>query len=431
MIEIKYARIDPRQFNEDARTWRRGRDKSDVLTQRVRAIISSVRREGDAALVRLTRELDHRDVSRSDLRVTRSQIEAAYEHVSPEQVEALKTARRRLERVANATLETLRLSLDIDGTHIQMHTRPISEIGCYVPGGEADYPSTVMMCAVPARVAGVSRLVVCTPPRELKSAALTLVACDISGVDEVFMVGGAQAIAALAYGTESIRPVDKIVGPGNAYVTLAKKLVSGDVAIDMPAGPSELIVIADDSADPRLIALDMISQAEHSADAMSVLITDSPILARRTLDELEMRLGTVSRENTVRESLRRNGAIYVCDNIEDCVRLSDLIAPEHLEIITRSPHRVRDMVKNAGLILLGAFTPVAASDYAIGVNHVLPTSGHAAVFSGLSVLDFIRSVYSVECSEDGLRQLEQSVIELARAERLDNHAVAVQGRFRN
>jgi histidinol dehydrogenase len=285
------------------------------------------------------------------------------------------------------------------------------------------------MCAIPAQVAGVERIVVTTPPKVDGINPLTLVAADICGVDEIYQVGGAQAIAALALGTESIRPVQKIVGPGNAYVALAKSRLSNLTLIDMPAGPSELLVIADESAFAKSIALDLVSQAEHSTDSISVLISCSEDLCKTVSEELETLLQDIQRNEIVAESLKQNGGIYYFSSIEDCIKFANEFSAEHVQIMTRNADEIANKITSAGLILLGNYSPVAASDYGLGVNHVLPTQGYATTLSGLTVLDFVKIVRIVESTKDALRITADTMCILAEAEDLPNHARAIQGRL--
>ena len=318
------------------------------------------------------------------------------------------------------------------GVKVYFRTYALQSVGCYVPGAEAAYPSTLLMMAAPARLAGVKRLVVCSPPTKGGMLnPLTLVAADLCGIDELYKVGGAQAIAALAYGTDSIRPVEKIVGPGNKYVTMAKILVSRDVAIDLPAGPSEILILADENADPRLIALDLISQAEHRVDSISMLLTTSQEISERVLEEISKILPTSPRKEIVAKALSDNGAIIRCQNLEEAIDFTNKFGPEHLEIITEDPMAIADRIESAGLILIGSYTPVSASDYAFGTNHILPTYGFGHVFSGLSVLNFVKHVSIVESTKDGLSSIRGHVKALAEAEGLFNHASAVEGRFDN
>jgi histidinol dehydrogenase len=418
-----------------ARRWMEKRKKGKVgnkkLETYVRSIIREVKWKRGAALIEFTKKFDNVDLSPKNLRVTQDEIKRAYGMVSEEQISALKFMKGRVENLEKRLLEQVTVKLKDDGVEVYGSPLPIQSVGCYVPGGEAAYPSTLIMTVVPAKVAGVPRVVVCTPPMGNGQVnSLTLVAADLCKVDEVYRVGGAQAIAALAYGTETLKPVRKIVGPGNRYVTMAKLLVSFDVAIDMPAGPSEILVLADGTADARIIALDMISQAEHSIDSISGLITTSKRLAEGVTAELRKRVSAIPRSGIVAEALQRNGFIILCRTMDETIELANTFAPEHLEIITENPRGVADKVTSAGLVLMGPLTPVAASDYCLGTNHVLPTGGFGHTYSGLSVLDFIRRVNFVECFPEGLQRLRYNVRVLTETENLPNHFLAVEGRFK-
>ena len=316
-----------------------------------------------------------------------------------------------------------------EGIMVQTVLRPIESVGCYVPGGQAAYPSTVVMTAFVAKIAGVSRIVVCSPSdAEGKVNPLVLVASDICGVTEIYKVGGAQAIAALAYGTETIMPVLKIVGPGSKYVTMAKVLVSLDVAIDMPAGPSEVLIIADQYADARLIAVDMISQAEHGMDSVAALITPSAKLAQDVQDKLANLSLSVPRAEKIVNSLSKYGFIIICSNIDEAVKLANQFAAEHLEVMANDAQKLAEKLV-AGLILIGSNSPVALSDYASGTNHVLPTGGFAQAFSGLSAIDFMRRVSIAECSREALKKVKPQVKVLTETENLPNHYKAIEARF--
>jgi histidinol dehydrogenase len=403
---------------------------SASIENSVKDMIVAVRKNGDAALIEFTEKFDKTKLTAKALRVTTDEIKAAYKLVSEEQVFALKLMKDKVSEIEKLTVKQWKVKISREGITVQSVLRPIESVGCYVPGGQAVYPSTLVMTAVPAKVAGVPRIVVCSPPTSQGTInPLILVAADICGVDEVYKVGGVQAIAALAYGTETIRPVKKIVGPGSKYVTTAKVLVSQDVAIDMPAGPSEVLVLADETANPTLIAADMISQAEHGADSVAGLITTSEKLA----DEVRTLLGRMAalaeRGEIVTEALSTYGFIITCDGTEEMVNLANAFAPEHLEIITRKPAEIADKITSAGLILIGPFSPVALSDYGSGTNHVLPTGGFGSAFSGLSVLDFTRRIYVVESSKEGLLKLKNHVQVLTKAENLPNHYKAIQARF--
>ena len=405
--------------------------ESSKVEKQVKAIIEEVKNHGDAALISFTKEFDNIQLKAEDLRVTPEEIEEAYEKVAKEQVSTLEVVKERLETVEKLLLEQAELTVDTGGIDIKYCLRPIESVGCYVPGGRATYPSTLIMTAAPAKLAGVPRVVVCSPPSADGTInPLTLVAADICKVDEVYKVGGAQAIGAMAYGTESIKPVKKIVGPGNKYVTMAKTLVSRDVAIDMPAGPSELLVLADETANPRFVALDMCSQAEHGSDSVVGLITTSRALAEKVVSELENIAYSVPRSDIVTKALINNGFVIVCENVDKMVEIANAFAPEHAEIITGNSEEVAEKVLTAGLILIGSYSPVSLSDYYSGTNHVLPTGGFGKTFSGLSALDFVRKVAIVNCSKEGLRKALEPIKVLAEAENLPNHYRAVEGRFK-
>jgi histidinol dehydrogenase len=396
----------------------------------VKAIISHVVKNGDAALLALTEQFDEARLEAKDLPVTAEEITEAYKKVSREQIDALKFMKNKVSAFEKLTLKQAGFKTAQDGATVQNVLRPIESVGCYVPGGQAAYPSTLVMTAVPAKVAGVARVVVCSPPNaEGKVNPLVLVAADICGVDEFYKVGGAQAIAALAYGTETIRPVKKIVGPGSKYVTAAKILVSKDVAIDMPAGPSEVLVLADETANARLIALDMISQAEHGGDSVAGLITTSEKLAEEVQGWLAKTAAVAERGELVKEALEKYGFIITCKDMAEAAELANVFAPEHVEIMTRNPEEIAEKITSAGLILVGSYSPVALSDYASGTNHVLPTGGFGHAFSGLSALDFTRRVSIVESSEEGLQAVRDRVKVMTEAENLPNHYKAVEARF--
>ena len=403
---------------------------AETLENDVKAIVNEVKRTGDAALVKFTGEFDKAKINAENLRVTREEIEKAYQTVSAEQVSALRLLKEKVASFEGAILKQMDFATPENGITVQNMLFPIDSVGCYIPGGQAAYPSTVVMTAAPAKVAGVPRIVLCSPPTADGSVSpLVLVAADLCEVNEIFKVGGAQAIAALAYGTESIKPVRKIIGPGSKYITMAKMLVSKDVAIDIPAGPTEILVLADDTANPKFVAADMISQAEHGGDSVAGLITTSRKLADEVVDLLKTKAAEAERGSIVTKALEQYGFVIICDTMEEMIVLANVFAPEHLEIITRDPVEVADKTTSAGLILIGPYSPVSLSDYGSGTNHVLPTGGFARAFSGLSALDFARRVSVVECSKEGLLALKNHVRVLTEAENLPNHYKAVEARF--
>lgn len=395
----------------------------------VKNIVNKVKTEGDAALVEFALKFDRAELSARSLKVRPQEIKDAYTKTSQQQISALKFMKERVNVFQKQLLTQTDIKTTNDGISVQTILSPIESVGCYVPGGQAAYPSTVVMTAVPAKIAGVARIVVCSPSdAKGKVNPLVLVAADICGVDEVYRVGGAQAIAALAYGTRAILPVRKIVGPGNKYVTAAKVLVSTEVAIDMPAGPSEVLVLADETADARLIAYDMVSQAEHGGDSVAGLITTSGKIAANVVENLEKIVASAQRGEKIVESLAKYGFILVCNGIEEMVKLANKFAPEHLEILTVKPDELAKKL-TAGLILLGPYSPVVLSDYGSGTNHVLPTGGFAQSFSGLTVLDFMRRASIVESTRTGLERAKDSIKTLTEAENLPNHYKALAARF--
>ncbi len=399
------------------------------VESKVKAIISHVVQNGDAALIALTEQFDEARLDAQDMQVKPSEVKDAYNEVSQEQIDALKFMKNKVSAFEELTLKQAGFKTSGEGITVQNVLRPIESVGCYVPGGQAAYPSTLVMTAVPAKAAGVPRIVACSPPNvEGKVNPLVLVAADICGVNEVYKVGGAQAIAALAYGTETIKPVKKIVGPGSKYVTVAKVLVSKDVAIDMPAGPSEVLVLADETANPQFLALDMISQAEHGGDSVAGLITTSEKTALQVQENLVKLAASAPRGEKVSEALGKYGFIIVCSSMDEAVALVNRFAPEHLEVIAANAKVLAEKL-TAGLILIGPYSPVALSDYGSGTNHVLPTGGFAQAFSGLSALDFTRRVSIVESSKAGLEKVKSSIKVMTEAENLPNHSKAIEARF--
>ena len=401
-----------------------------ALEKQVKEILEEVKAKGDFALMDFSKRFDGADLTVKGLRVSEREILDACQLVSPDEIDALKTLKSRIEKTERPKLGHMSYSIREKGFEIMHTLRPLASVGCYVPGGEAAYPSTLLMTAVPAKVAGVSRIVACSPPTfggEINP--LILAAASISGVDEVYRLGGAQAIAALAYGTETVRPVVKIVGPGSRFVTQAKIMVSRSVAIDFPAGPSEIIVLADETADKKLVALDLISQSEHASDNIAGLVTTSLKIARAVVNEVERLASRLGRKETVAASLSGNGFVIVCEAMDEAVGFVNAFAPEHLEVFTREPKTIAEKITSAGIVLLGEYTPVAASDYCFGTNHVLPTGGFGHVYSELSVFDYVRRMSVVECSEYRLNKMRGLAKTLAEREGLPNHASAIEGRY--
>ncbi len=412
--------------------WPRKRRLDEKLLTYVKEIIEDVRKRGDEALIDLTARFDGVNLKVEQLKVSREEIENAYNMVSGEQLSAVKLAKERVERFEREILAQIGFEYkDELGVKIRWKYCPIRSVGCYIPGGEAAYPSTVIMTVVPAKVAGVPRVVVCSPPkRSGEINPLTLVAADLCGADEIYRVGGVQAIAALAYGTETINPVDKIVGPGNKYVLAAKSIVSCDVPIDHPAGPSEIAILADEGAHPDYIAWDMIAQAEHGADSVAILVTTSMRVARQVIERIMQLLDTVSNGDRVRAAFEGKGLILIAGSMDEAIEFVNELAPEHLEIIAEGAHEIAERINSAGLILVGCYTPASLSDYLLGTNHVLPTGGFGRVCSSLSVLSFIKHVSIAEASRETLKELWTGVRVLAESEGLPNHALAIKERFK-
>jgi histidinol dehydrogenase len=405
------------------------REAADDVEQVVRAILAHVAARGDVALLELTRKYDRVDLDASALKITPEEIEVAYAACDRRALDALALARDRIEAYHRRQLPADERFTDALGVELGHRWTAIEAVGLYVPGGTAAYPSSVLMNAVPAKVAGVPRIVMVVPAPEGKLAPLVLAAARLAGIDEVYRVGGAQAVAALAYGTATIKAVAKIVGPGNAYVAAAKRLVFGRVGIDMIAGPSEVLILADASGQADWIAADLLAQAEHDASAQSILITDDPALAARVEEALGAQLSSLPRGLIAAASWRDFGAIILVGALDDAVPLVDAIAPEHLEIATQDPERLAAKIRNAGAIFLGPHTPEAIGDYVGGSNHVLPTARSARFSSGLGVLDFMKRTSILKCGPDQLRALGPAAIVLGEAEGLDAHARSVAMRF--
>lgn len=401
------------------------REASADVEAAARAIVDDVAKRGDAALLAATAKFDRLELEAGALRVTPGEVEAAVKACDAATLAALTFARDRIEAFHLRQLPRDERFTDALGVELGWRWSAIEAVGLYVPGGTAAYPSSVLMNAIPAKVAGVNRLVMVVPSPGGKLNPLVLAAARLGGVSEIYRVGGAQAVAALAYGTATIAPVAKIVGPGNAYVAAAKRLVFGKVGIDMIAGPSEVLVIADDTANADWIAADLLAQAEHDASAQSILITDSPRLADDVARAVEAQLKTLPRKEIAAASWADFGAIILVATLDDAVPLADALAAEHLEIMTDDPDAFAAKVRNAGAIFLGGHTPEAIGDYVGGSNHVLPTARSARFSSGLGVLDFMKRTSLLKCGPDQLRALGPAAMALGKAEGLDAHARSV------
>ncbi|MCP5412947.1 MAG: histidinol dehydrogenase [Alphaproteobacteria bacterium] len=405
------------------------REEEEDVAQAVRGIIADVRARGDAALVELTNKFDRAGVTAGTLKLTAAEIDAAAAQVSAEQVAAIETAARRIEDYHRRQLPQDGRFNDETGALLGWRWTSVDSVGLYVPGGTAAYPSSVLMNAIPAKVAGVDRIVMVTPASGGKMNPLVLAAARRAGVSDIYRIGGAQAVAALAYGTQAIAPVDKIVGPGNAYVAAAKREVFGQVGIDSVAGPSEILVIADASNDPEWIAADLLSQAEHDASSQSILITDDAGFADAVADAAARQIAILPRKAIAEKSWGDYGAIITVARLEDAAPLADAFAPEHLEIATDEPEAYAKLVRHAGAIFLGRHTPEAMGDYIAGPNHVLPTSRTARFSSGLSVLDFMKRTTLLGLNAAAMAAIGPDALTLAEAEGLEAHARSIAARL--
>jgi histidinol dehydrogenase len=397
---------------------------------RVATILDAVKRDKDAALFGFTKQFDGVELSADTIRVTDEEIQEAYEKVDASLVEIIRKAKKNIQEYHEKQRQYSWFDSKPNGTMLGQKVTALQRVGVYVPGGKAVYPSSVLMNILPAKVAGVDEIIMVTPPgKDGKVNPNTLVAAHEAGADIIYKAGGAQAIAALAYGTESITKVDKIVGPGNIYVALAKKAVYGHVSIDSIAGPSEIMVIADESANPRFVAADLLSQAEHDELASAILVTTSEKLAQEVSEQVEVFVEELSRTEIMRKSLDNYGYILVADTLEDVIDIANEIASEHLEIMTKNPYEVMMKVRNAGAIFIGEYSSEPLGDYFAGPNHVLPTNGTAKFFSPLSVDDFIKKSSIIAYSREALECIHEDIERFAEAEQLTAHANSIKVRF--
>ncbi|MDX1813949.1 MAG: histidinol dehydrogenase [Candidatus Bathyarchaeia archaeon] len=423
--------VTAQRFEEETLSQVLNRGKADIssIESSVKKIVTDVREQGDKALLMYTEKFDKVRLTASKLKVNEKEIKEAYKKLEKSQITALRKA---AENIASFHTKQLRAKWTMEiaeGATLGQVIRPLASVGVYVPGGKATYPSSVLMCAVPAKVAGVEKIIVCSPPGKGGDVnAALLVAADIAGVNAVYRVGGAQAIASMTYGTGTIPTVDKIVGPGNVFVTAAKLEVSRDVAIDVPAGPSEVLVIADETGNAAFIASDLLAQAEHDPQAWAVLLTTSKTLASAVEEEINKQMKTLSRTKIINLSTQKRGLIVTVNSIEEAVRYSNMIAPEHLQIQTKNPDKLLNKIRNAGAIFLGGYSPVAFGDYSSGLNHVLPTAGYAKIYSGLSSLDFVKTMNFIQCTKEGYRKLKDTAVTIAEMEGFDAHAKSVKVR---
>ena len=398
---------------------------------RVNTIISAVKEKRDEAVFSYTKQFDGADIDSSNIKVTEEEIEEAYSLVDPKLLDVIRKALVNIKDYHQKQVQNSWFTSN-DGVILGQKVTALEKAGVYVPGGKAVYPSSVLMNVLPAKVAGVDKIIMCTPPdKEGKVYPSTLVAANEAGVDEIYKVGGAQAIAAMAFGTESIPKVDKIVGPGNIYVALAKKAVFGYVSIDSIAGPSEILVLADETANPRYVAADLLSQAEHDEMASSILITTSMDIAKAVSEEVDKFVAVLSRKEIIQKSLDNYGYILVADNMDDAIAAVNDIASEHMEIVTKDPFHVMTKIRNAGAIFIGEYSSEPLGDYYAGPNHVLPTNGTAKFFSPLSVDDFIKKSSIISYSREALEKVHTNIEQFAECEKLTAHANSIKVRFEN
>lgn len=409
---------------------KRSPNQYDSYQDTVNEILNEVKEKGDEALFRYTKKFDKAEITPDNIRVTKEEIQEAYAQVEASLVEVMKKSLANIQDFHKKQLRNSWIETREDGVILGQRITPLESVGVYVPGGKAAYPSSVLMNIIPAQVAGVERIVMVTPPgADGKVNPATLVAADLAGATEVYKVGGAQAVAALAYGTASIKKVAKICGPGNIFVALAKKTVYGHVSIDSIAGPSEILVLADETANPRYVAADLLSQAEHDELASAILVTTSEELAVKVEEEIQEFLKTLSRADIIQKSLENYGYLLVADSMSDAIRAANEIASEHLEILTKNPFDTMTRIKNAGAIFLGEYSSEPLGDYFAGPNHVLPTNGTAKFFSPLNVDDFIKKSSLISYSREALEPIHKDIIQFANAEQLTAHANSIAVRF--
>jgi histidinol dehydrogenase len=431
MIILKTEQMESLTKERRGSILRRSMEDISSVYLEVRDIVQDIQKRGDAVSVEHYTKFKA-NLCAEDILVTKEEIERAYQAVDNNIVKELKNAAKNIEKFHKAQLDREMWSMEImDGILAGRLTRPMDAIGAYVPGRKASYPSSVLMTIIPAKVAGVKKVVVCTPPDQgMVVTESTLVAADIAGADYVFKIGGPWAIASMAYGTDQVPKVDKIVGPGNKYVTAAKMLVFGMVDIDSPAGPSEVLILADESADPNLLAIDLISQVEHDEDAAGVLVCTSQSLADKVCEIVNNEIENVPRKEIIISALSKHSAVLVAESLDNAIEFTNEYAAEHLQIVTAEPFAILPKIRHAGSIFMGPYAPVPVGDYASGTNHVLPTGQCAKMFSGLSVDDYIKKPTFQYLTKKGLSQLKDTVITLAESEGLFMHARAIKERFK-
>jgi len=426
--------IDSDQINKETiyKYIPRADTQLELIRDSVIKIIQEVKEKGDKALIEFTREFDKVKLTNKEIQVSKDEISQAYDKIDPSLLQAIHHAKENLIKFNKAQKRedwTVEISKGIVAGQIY---RPIETIGIYVPGGIAIYPSTVLMIAAPAYVAGTQEIIMCTPPQKNKKIAPEiLVAANEFKIEKIYKVGGAQAIAAMAYGTEIIPKVQKVVGPGNIWVNAAKQILSNIIAIDTPAGPSEILIIADESADPNYVIVDFISQIEHDPDNVGILVSDSEYLISQIENSIDKYVSQSIRRDIIEKALKNNSILIKAKNIEDCIRISNLIAPEHLEILVENPNGLLKEITNAGAIFLGPYSPVPLGDYCAGTNHILPTGGNAIKYSGLNLYDFLKTIDVLKCEKEGLEKLSETAIKLAEYEGLFAHKRSIEERLKD
>ncbi len=432
MISIKEINSD--QINEETLTKYIPRITTQIesIQDSVVSIIHEVKERGDNAIIKFTKRFDNVELSTNQIQVTDIEISEAYEKSEPDLIKAIQYAKENLIKFHKAQFrEDWLIEIEKGVTAGQIY-RPLGVLGIYVPGGRAIYPSTVLMIAAPAYVAGIKEIIMCSPPQtNNKIAPEVLVAANEFGIKKIYKVGGAQAIAAMAYGTETIPKVQKVVGPGNIWVNTAKQLLSNIIAIDNPAGPSEILIICDETSNPNYVIVDLLSQIEHDPDNIGIIVSTSVDIINQIKNNIEEYVVKSKRRDIIEKALKNNSLIIKAKDIEDCIRISNLIAPEHLEILTKEPHELLKKIINAGAIFLGPFSPVSLGDYCAGTNHVLPTGGSAKTYSGLNLYDFLKTMDVLTCNREGLVKLSSTAIKLSEFEGLFSHKRSIEERLKD
>ncbi|MFW9882275.1 MAG: histidinol dehydrogenase [Candidatus Thorarchaeota archaeon] len=432
MITLKV--INSRQINEKTiyKYIPRLGTQLELIRDKVIEIIQKVKEKGDNALIEFTHKFDKVKLTNKEIQVSKDELFLAYEQIDPSLLQAIRHAKENLIIFNKAQKRedwTVEITKGITAGQVY---RPLESIGIYVPGGKALYPSTVLMIAAPAYVAGTKEIIMCSPPQKNKNIAPEiLVAANEFKIEKIFKVGGAQAIAAMAYGTKTIPKVHKVVGPGNIWVNTAKQILSSIIAIDAPTGPSEILIIADESANPNYVIADFISQIEHDPDNVGILVSDSENLINQIQISIEKYVSQSKRRDIIEKALKNNSIVIKTENLEDCIRISNLIAPEHLEILVENPNRLVEKIINAGAIFLGPFSPVTMGDYCAGTNHILPTGGSAKIYSGLNLFDFLKTIDILKCEKEGLEKLSKTAIKLAECEGLFAHKRSIEERLKD